>query len=630
MSLHTRTFKTEVRQLLDLVIHSLYSKKEIFLRELISNASDAIDRARFEALTHKDIQRPEDAWEIRITLDKTARTLTVSDNGIGMTADEVEANIGTIANSGTRRFLESLQANPDAASRPELIGQFGVGFYASFMVADRVEVITRRAGSEAPATRWISSGEDTYTLEEAERADFGTDIILHLREDQDDFLSPWRIKSVVKQYSDYIGYPVKMLGEAKPAKEGEEALPPEDETLNSRKAIWKKAPADVTQAEYNEFYHHVSHDFSDPLHVIHYSAEGVTEFKALLFLPEKPPFDLYLREGHRGIHLYVRNVFITDDCRALLPEYLRFVQGVVDSSDLPLNVSREMLQDDALIRKIRKSLVGKVLNTLADLKEKNFADYLKFYRSFGAVLKEGIHTDFENREKLTGLLLYPSTTSEPDRPVSFKEYVERMPQDQKAVYVLAADSLRAAQSSPLLEVFRKKNYEVLFWTDPIDEWVGQSLTEVEGKKIQPIDRGDLDLGPVSEEETKAREEAAKEHEGLLAAIKSLLGEDIKEVRFSSRLTDSACCLVADEHGLSASMERLMQAMNKELPPSQRILELNPAHPVVAKMDAMHKASADDPQLKDYAELLYGQALLLEGSPLKDPAAFTQRLARLMA
>ncbi|MBL7116129.1 MAG: molecular chaperone HtpG, partial [Kiritimatiellae bacterium] len=493
MSKKTRKFKTEVQQLLDLVIHSLYSKKEIFLRELISNASDAIDRLRFEGLTDKSLLEGDENWKIKIAVDADARTLTISDNGIGMTSEELDRNLGTIANSGTRNFLEALKEGKTAADL-EMIGQFGVGFYASFMVADSVTVVTRHAGSGAQAMRWMSKGDGSYSVQEVEREQRGTDVTLHLREDMADLLSEWRIREVVKQYSDYIAYPVTMDVERE--EKGEEGEEPTktitEETLNSMKAIWKKAKADVTEEEYKEFYHHVSHDFGEPLRVVHYAAEGATEFKALMFIPEKAPFDMYFREHQKGIQLYVRNVFITDECKELLPDYLRFVCGVVDSSDLPLNVSREMLQDAAVIRRISKSLVSKLLSELKDMQEKDAEAYRTFYAQFGRVFKEGVHQDFENHDKLKELVLFRSTKSE-EVPLSLHDYVERMPSSQKEIYFITADSQAAAASSPHLEAFKARDYEVLFMVDPIDEWVVQRLTEYDGKKLKAVDRGDVEL-----------------------------------------------------------------------------------------------------------------------------------------
>lgn len=633
MAKKTRKFKTEVQQLLDLVIHSLYSKKEIFLRELISNASDAIDRAKFEALTDKAIQAAGEDWKIELEADKEARTLTIRDNGIGMTQEELEQNIGTIANSGTRKFLEALQAEPEGG-RPEFIGQFGVGFYSSFMVADEVELTTRRAGTEGSAIRWRSKGAGSYTLEEADKAEPGTEIVLSLKEDQAEYLDEWTLKRIVKEYSDYIRYPVVMeVTRTTPAaEEGEEPTETtEVETLNSMKAIWRRSREEVTEEEYNEFYRHVSHDHTDPMRVIHYAAEGATEFRALLFVPSQAPFNLFLREEHRGIQLYVKNVFITDDCKELIPDYLRFVRGVVDSSDLPLNVSREMLQDDAILRRISKSVVSRLLKELADLKEKDLETYRAFYEEFGAVLKEGLYMDFQNLDKLKELVLYPSTTTEPGVLTSLREYVDRMKEGQKAIYYITGDSLETALQSPHLEAFRRREIEVLCFADTIDEWVVQRLTDYDGKPLQAVDRGDLDLD--SEEEKEAhqseRDQAEQEYKELLEYMGTALKEQIKEVRLSSRLTDSSCCLVADEAGMNAHMERIMQAMNQEAPPSLRILEVNPEHPVLDRMKALYQADPDGQTLADYVELLYNQALLTEGSAPKNPLRFAQLVSDLM-
>ncbi|MCE9615426.1 MAG: molecular chaperone HtpG [Lentisphaerae bacterium] len=629
MSKKTRRFKTEVQQLLDLVIHSLYSKKEIFLRELISNASDAIDRAKFEALTSPDLVEAGETLGIHLSIDKEARTLTLRDNGIGMTADEVEQNIGTIANSGSRKFLEQIREQPGAAD-VELIGQFGVGFYASFMVADRVTLVTRRAGQGHNAVRWVSDGTGDYTLEDADKADRGTEITLHLRDGMDEFLDEWRLRQIVKSYSDYIVYPI-LLDKPAPAAEAKKDEKPDDEAddddgkpLNSMKAIWRRDRKQVTPEEYNEFYTHISHDHHAPLETIHFAVEGGTEFRALLYVPAQAPFDLFMRDRKRGLHLYVKNVFINDDCQELLPEYLRFIKGVVDSSDLPLNVSREMLQDDAIPRQIRKNLVGKVLGVLRDMLDKRPDDYRKFFVQFGKVLKEGLAADFENADKLKDLLLYPTSKTSGADTITLRQYVERMPQGQKDIYWLSADSVEMALHSPHLEVFRKQDREVLFWVDPIDEWVAEQMRDYDGKPLHAIDRGDLTLDGV--EEPKAE---AEKHSALLKRIQEDLDADIQSVRFSSRLTDSACCLVTDAHGMSPSMERLMKAMNQEAPKAKRILELNPTHPLVSRIEALYAEDANSPRLKEYVELLHGQALLQEGSALKDPARFVRLLGELM-
>ncbi len=632
MAKKSHKFKTEVQQLLDLVIHSLYSKKEIFLRELVSNSSDAIDRLQFEALTNKKLHTDEEELKIKLIVDEEANTLTISDNGIGMTAEEVKTNIGTIANSGTKRFLEELKESKKT-DNPELIGQFGVGFYASFMVADKVTVITKRADSDEPAVLWTSTGTGSYTIDETEKDTHGTDVILHLHEDMGIYLKEYELRRIVKEYSDYISYPIVMdvTRTEKGEEEGaEEVTTIEEETLNTMKAIWKKTPSDVSEEEYNEFYKHVSHDYTDPLKVIHYKAEGVTEFQALMYIPGSRPMDLFMPDAKRGLHLYVKNVLISEDCEELLPQYLRFIKGVVDSSDLPLNVSREILQDDAVIRRIGKSLTSRILKDLDKMKTKDFDTYLKFYEQFGTVIKEGVHTDFENYDKLKELLLFASSQSEEARPVLLSEYVSRMPEAQKEIYYLTAESLIQAAQSPHLEIFKSKNFEVLFLVDPIDEWVMQRLTEYEGKTLKAIDRGDVDIhsDEEKEEQKTALDEAGKTYEDLLKFIKEELDEDVKEVKLSSRLTDSASCLVADDMGMNANMERIMKAMNQDIPPVKRVLELNPEHPVMPKMLSLLE-SKDDDQLKEYTELLYDQALLTEGSTLKDPRRFSQLVSKLM-
>ena len=635
----TKKFETEVQQLLDLVIHSLYSNKDIFLRELISNASDAIDKVRFESHSNESLLEGNADWKIRIVPDKAAGTLTISDNGIGMSMAEVEENIGTIARSGTRAFMESLKGKA-LADNTEMIGQFGVGFYASFMAADRVTLITRRAGNRDAACRWESTGDGNYTVEEWEKETRGTDIILHLKEEARDYLDEWKIRSIVKKYSDYVQYPITMDVTRKEPVRGADGQVIEgggdiektsEETLNSMKAIWTRSKSDITDEEYEEFYKHISHDFEKPLKTIHYAAEGVSEFRALLFIPSRKPFDLFLRDHRRGVQLYVKRVFITDNCEALLPDYLRFMKGVVDSSDLPLNVSREILQEDVQIKRIQKNLVGKVLSTLAEMKEKSPEEYLKFYGEFGPVLKEGIHVDFANKEKLQELLLFESSKTEAGKFVSLKEYVERMPESQKEIYFITGTTRAAVQMSPHLEIFRKKDFEVLFLTDPVDEWVCQALMEYDGKKLKAVDRGDLEVD--SEEEKKEKEtkkqEAAQTYKSLLDFIGEKLKDRVKEVRLSDRLTDSACCLVADEFGLNANMERILKAMNQDVPESKRILELNPDHPVMAVLADMHGKDPEDARLAEYCELLYDQGLLTEGSPIRDPLRFARAISELM-
>jgi len=635
----TKHFQTEVQKLLDLVIHSLYSNKDIFLRELISNASDAIDKVRFEAHSNEALLEGNSDWKIKLVADKEAGTLTIVDNGIGMGISEVEENIGTIARSGTKAFMEALK-EVQSSNNPELIGQFGVGFYSSFMVADKVTLTTRKGGSPEAGCRWESTGDGTYTIEEFEKPTRGTEIVLHLKEEMKGYLDEWKIRSIVKKYSDYVQYPVAMdITRTEPAKGldgkviegGGEIEKTSEETLNSMKAIWTRPKNDISEEEHEEFYKHISHDFEKPFRSIHYAAEGVSEFKALLYLPGHKPFDLFMQERKKGVHLYVKRVFITDNCEALLPDYLRFVKGVVDSSDLPLNVSREILQEDVQIKRIQKSLVGKVLSSLGEIRDKEPEEYLKFYAEFGPVLKEGLHFDYANKEKLQELVLFESTATEAGKPVSLKEYVARMPEGQKEIYFITGTSREMVANSPHLEAFRGKGYEVLFLTDPVDEWVVQSLSEYDGKKLKAVDRGDVELE--SEEEKKASEEKKKEqqeqYKGLLEFIRGKLEESVKEVRFSSRLTESACCLVADEYGLNANMERIMKAMNQDVPKSKRILELNPNHPIVKVLEEMYAADSGNPRLADYCGLLLDQALLTEGSPIKDPLKFTKLVSELM-
>ena len=640
MTKATKKFETEVQQLLDLVIHSLYSNRDIFLRELISNSSDAIDKVRFESNTSEALLEGNTDWKIKIIPDKGAGTLTLRDNGIGMSIQEVEENIGTIARSGTRSFMESLKEK-SLQDNPEMIGQFGVGFYSSFMVADRVTIITRKGGqNKADGCLWESTGDGTYTIEECEKEGRGTDVILHLKEDMKEYLDEWRIRTIVKKYSDYVQYPIVMDVTREETAKGVDGKEIEgggtiekttEETLNSMKAIWTRPKSEVTDEEYEEFYKHISHDYEKPLKTIHYSAEGVSEFKALLYIPAHKPYDLFMREHKRGVHLYVKRVFITDNCEAVLPDYLRFMKGVVDSSDLPLNVSREILQEDVQIKRIQKNLVSKVLSTLAEMKEKSAEDYLKFYREFGPVLKEGIHFDHASKEKLQELVLFESSKTEPGAYVSLKEYTERMPEGQKEIYFITGTSRKALEGSPHLEIFRSKGYEVLFMLDPVDEWVVQSLNEYDGRKLKAVDRGDLDLGTEEEkkEQEAKKEEQVKQYKDLLEFVTETLKDRVKEVRLSNRLTDSACCLVADEYGMNANMERIMKAMNQEVPESKRVLELNPGHPIMQVLSKQFEQDKEDKKLLDYCELLFDQALLTEGSPISDPLRFTRLVSELM-
>ena len=639
MSKTTKPFQTEVQQLLDLVIHSLYSNRDIFLRELISNASDAIDKIRFEAHSDESLLEGNSDWKIKLIPNKDAGTLTIIDNGIGMNQAEVEENIGTIARSGTKAFMQALK-DKASTDNPELIGQFGVGFYASFMVADRVTLETRKGGPAEKGCRWESTGDGTYTVEECSCERRGTEIVLHLKEEFKTYLDEWKIRSIVKKYSDYIQYPVVMditRSEVPKGVDGKEIESAgeiektEEQVLNSMKAIWARPKSEVTEEEYSEFYKHVSHDFEAPFRTIHFSAEGTSEFKALLYLPAKKPFDMFMAERKKGLQLYVKRVFITDKCEELIPDYLRFVKGVVDSSDLPLNVSREVLQEDVQIKRIQKGLVNKVLSTLSEVKDKSFDEYVAFWKEFGQVIKEGIHFDYANKEKLQELVLFESTATEAGAFCSLKEYAVRMPEGQKEIYFITGTSRETLEQSPHLEAFRAKGFEVLFMTDPVDEWVVQAVTEYEEKPLKAVDRGDISLDSEDEkkEKDKKREDAQKEFADLISLISDRLKDKVKEVRFSNRLTDSACCLVAEEYGMNANMERIMKAMNQTVPDSKRVLELNPDHPILKAMAGIYQQDKTAAALTDYADLLYDQALLTEGSQIKDPLRFTRLISELM-
>lgn len=639
MTKATKQFQTEVKQLLDLVIHSLYSNRDIFLRELISNSSDAIDKVRFESHSNETILESNSDWKIKIIPNKDVGTLTIRDNGIGMNMAEVEENIGTIARSGTKAFMQTLK-DQAASDNPELIGQFGVGFYASFMVSDKVTMYTRTAGSMDAGCCWESTGDGSYTIEGCHREQRGTEITLHLKEEFKEYLDEWKIRSIVKKYSDYIQYPVVMdiiRSEVPKGVDGKEIEgagtieTSKEETLNSMKAIWARAKSDVTEEEYNEFYKHISHDFEAPFRTIHFAAEGTSEFKALIYLPAKKPFDMFMADRKKGLQLYVKRVFITDKCEELIPDYLRFVKGVVDSSDLPLNVSREILQEDVQVKRIQKGLVSKILSTLSEVKDKNFDEYVKFWQEFGQVIKEGVHFDYANKEKLQELVLFESTSTEAGSFVSLKEYVARMPEAQKEIYFITGNSRDALEQSPHLEAFRAKGFEVLFLTDPVDEWVVQALTEYDGKILKAVDRGDISIDSEEEklEKEKKREEAQKEFSDLISFLADRLKDKVKEVRFSNRLTDSACCLVAEEYGMNANMERIMKALNQPVPESKRVLELNPDHAILKAMADIYTQDKAAPALADYADLLYDQAILTEGSPIKDPLRFTRLVSELM-
>ncbi len=627
-----RAFTAEVKQLLNLMIHSLYSNRDIFLRELVANSADAIDKARFLSLTV-----PEAAadWEIRVEPDKKRGVLKISDNGVGMTRDELVSDIGTIAKSGTAAFLKGLK-DKGGEGAPELIGQFGVGFYSVFMVADKVTLCTKKAASPEPAARWESSGEGEYTLSEDQKKEQGTEISIHLKPECKEYLEEWKIREIIKKYSDFIEHPIK-VPVPKDGKDGSKGT--ELSTVNSQKALWLRKPNEVTDDEYASFYGHLAHFDTEPLAHIHFSAEGTTEFKALIFIPSKAPFDLFYPEQRRkGVQLYIRRVFITDDCTVLLPNYLRFVKGVVESNDLPLNISREMLQQNPKIEKIQKNLVRKILAELKSVMEKKPEKYASFHKEFGRVLKEGMLVDDwsadgkkhdeKSRDAIQDLLLFESLNGGEGKLISFKEYCEKMPSGQADIYCASGESRGILEKSPHTEAVRAKGYDVLLMTDPIDEWVFSRIHEYKGKKIRFTGKGDLGLER-TDEEKKAEEKAVKEGAPLLEALKEKLKDDIKDVRFSNRLTESLCCLVTEEHGMSVQMENLMKAMNKELPAMKRILEINPAHPLVAALNSLRARKPDSPLLADAAELIYGEALLAEGLQLKNPAKFARAVAELM-
>jgi molecular chaperone HtpG len=621
-------FKTEVKELMDLMIHSLYSHKEVFLRELISNASDAIDKARYEALTNSALHEDDGEWKIRITADRNAGTLTVSDNGIGMTKDEAIEALGTIAHSGTKDFLRVLQSR-EAKDNPELIGQFGVGFYSSFMVADRITVVSRKAGTDrGKGVKWESTADGSFTVDDAEKQGKGTDIILHLKEEEKKYLDEWEIRRIVTKYSDFIEHPVVMEVEREKESElekGQRIKVKEDETLNSMKAIWLRDKSDVTAEEYQEFYRHISHDFADPAKVIHYRAEGTSEFTSLLFIPSRAPFDILYKEYKIGPTLYVRRVQIMDHCEELIPLYLRFVRGVVDSSDLPLNVSREILQNNRQVEIIKKNITKKVLDTLGEMKTNEYDRYLAFYKEFGRVLKEGIHYDISRREQIGDLLLFPSTKTAAEGFTTLQAYLDGMKEGQEEIYYITGTSREEALKSPYLEVFYEKDYEVLLMLDDIDDFI-MSGFEYKGKKFKSVVKGDLSL---DKNEGAEREEAKKKYGKLLELIKDRLREEVKDVRLSGRLKDSAVCLVADEGALDPNMERLMKAMGQEVPSVKKILEINPVHPVFEAMEAVFEKDRGSEVLNEYVGLLYDQALMMEGSKPKDPVAFAKAVAKLM-
>ncbi|SOB75826.1 molecular chaperone HtpG [Marinobacter sp. LV10R510-11A] len=617
----TLGFQTEVKQLLQLMVHSLYSNKEIFLRELISNASDAEDKLRFAALKDNALYEGESELQIRLDFDKEANIITLADNGIGMTRDDVVQNLGTIARSGTAEFLQQLSGDEKKDSK--LIGQFGVGFYSSFIVADKVDVFTRRAGAPVEeGVHWQSSGDGEFTIEQVVREKRGTEIVIHLKEEASDFADGFRLRNLVKKYSDHISFPVIMKSE--PTEEGEES---KDETVNDATALWTLPRTEIKDEEYKEFYKHIAHDFEDPLIWSHNKVEGKLDYTSLLYIPARAPFDMYNRDAPRGLKLYVHRVFIMDDAEQFLPLYLRFAKGVVDSSDLSLNVSREILQNDATVDSIRTALTKRVLDMLSKLSKKDADEYQKFWGEFGTVLKEGAAEDFSNREKIGGLLRFASThTGESIQNVSLDQYIERMKEGQNKVYFITADNFMAAKSSPHLEVFRKKGIEVLILSDRIDEWMTGYLTEYDSKQLQDVARGDLDLGEVeTEEDKKHKEEAAEEHKGLLERIKATLSDRVQEVRVTNRLTDSPACLVTADFDMGAQMKKIMEAAGQKVPDSKPIFEINVDHPLVQRLES----EKGDERFNELSAVLLDQATLASGEQLQDPGAYVTRLNRLL-
>jgi len=620
----TRGFQTEAKQLLHLMIHSLYSNREIFLRELISNASDAADKLRFEAVSNGGLYEGDSDLKIRVSFDKDAKTITISDNGIGMSRDEVIENLGTIAKSGTASFMQKLSG--DQKKDAQLIGQFGVGFYSAFIVADRVVVTTRRAGLPASeAVRWECSGDAEFSVETVEKADRGMTVELHLKEDALEFADNWRLRSIIKKYSDHIAIPVVMK---KPVPvDGDAAEASEDEVINTATALWTRSRSEVSDEEYKEFYKHVSHDFAEPLSWSHNLVEGNLDYTSLLYIPGRAPFDLYNRDASRGLKLYVQRTFIMDDAEQFLPLYLRFIKGVVDSNDLSLNVSREILQKDPNIDTMRGALTKRVLDMLSKLASNEPENYSKFWKEFGQVMKEGPAEDFANREKIAKLLRFASTHEDtPEQKQSLEAYVSRMKEGQEKIYYIAAENYNTAKNSPHLEVFRKKGIEVLLLSDRVDEWLMSHLAEFDGKSLQDVGKGELDLGKLdTEEEKQAKEKVAEQLKPLLERVKTALTEEVAEVRITDRLTDSPACVVVAEHDMGAQMRRILEQAGQKLPESKPIFELNPEHPLVKKLDQ----ETNEARFADLAHILFDQANLAEGAQLQDPAAYVQRLNKLL-
>jgi molecular chaperone HtpG len=627
----TLGFQAEVKQLLQLMIHSLYSNKEIFLRELISNASDAADKMRFEAINNDALYGNDHELRIKVLFDKDAKTITISDNGIGMSRDEVISHLGTIAKSGTKEFFSKLSGDQQADAA--LIGQFGVGFYSAFIVADRVTVETRRAGSPASeGVRWESAGEGDYTVEAIDKPARGTDIILHLRDGEDELLSSWKLKSIIRKYSDHISLPILMKKEEWDEEKKETVVKDEFETVNQASALWARSKSDITKEQYEEFYKHVSHDFQAPLTYTHNRVEGRSEYTQLLYVPSHAPFDLWDRNKRGGIKLYVKRVFIMDDAEQLMPIYLRFVKGVIDSNDLPLNVSREILQESRDVRVIREGSTKRVLGMLEEMANSDEQEgkdkYATFWKEFGQVLKEGIGEDATNKDRIAKLLRFASTHLDSDeQTVSFADYVSRMKEGQDKIYYVTADSYTAAKNSPHLEIFRKKGVEVLLLSDRVDEWMLSFLNEFDGKELVSVAKGGLDLGKLEDEaEKKEHEETEGQYKDLVEKMKGALANKAKDVRVTFRLTDSPACLVADEHELSANLVRMLKAAGQNAPDAKPILEINPNHPLVTRLKYEDAAS---PRFADWSHILFDQAMLAEGGQLTDPAAFVKRLNEML-
>ncbi len=620
----TLGFQTEVAQLLDLMIHSLYSNKEIFMRELISNAADASDKLRFEALADDGLYEEDAELKIKVTFDKDAKTITITDNGIGMSREEVIDNIGTIANSGTKKFFDNMTG--DQTKDSQLIGQFGVGFYSAFIVADKVTLKTRRAGLTAEhGVEWQSKGKGEFTIKTIEQPLRGTEVTLHLRKDQEEFLNSWRLRSCITKYSDHIDLPILMAKEPMPDEDGkiDENAELENETVNKATALWTLSKGEISDEQYQEFYKQISHDFQEPLSWSHNKVEGKTEYTSLLYIPSKAPFDLWDRERTHGLKLYVKRVFIMEDAEQLMPRYLRFIRGVIDTNDLPLNVSREILQGSKTIDSIRAASVKKILSELAKMAKKNAEKYATFWKEFGQVIKEGPGEDIANKEALSKLMLFSTTeTGSEEQTVSLADYVGRMKEKQDKIYYITAESFAAAKNSPHLEVFRKKGIEVLLMAERVDEWLTNSLTEFDGKPLQSVAKGDLDLGELAdEEEKKAQEETDKNFADLVARVKTALGDNVKDVRITHRLTDSPACLVVDDMDMSANLERMLKAAGQEVGGTKPIFEINPEHPMVMRL----KGELDEDRFSDWSSILFDQALLAEGGQLEDPASYVKRL-----